>query len=83
LGLRYERSRFPWSVPVRRAERPVLVDHVEGADREDKIALVAGLGLLIMALLAPFAVVGVLDTLVGSGDPTALEVKNPPRPRRP
>jgi hypothetical protein len=36
-----------------------------------KIALVAGLGLLIMALLAPFAVFGVLETLVVSGDPTA------------
>jgi hypothetical protein len=52
------------------------------ADREDMIALVAGLGLLIVALLAPFAVVGVLDTLVVSGDPTALGVKSPPRPRR-
>ncbi len=36
-----------------------------------KIALVAGLGLLIMALLAPFAVFGVLDTLVVTDDPTA------------
>jgi hypothetical protein len=52
------------------------------ADREDMIGLVAGLGSLIMALLAPFAVVGVLDTLVVSGDPTALGVKSPPRPRR-
>ena len=36
-----------------------------------KIALVAALGLLIMALLAPFAVFGVLDTLVVNDDPAA------------
>jgi hypothetical protein len=36
-----------------------------------RIALVAGLGLLVMALLAPFAVFGVLDPLVVSGDATA------------
>ena len=35
------------------------------------MALVAGLGLLIMALLAPFAVFGVLDTLVVTDDPVA------------
>jgi len=46
-----------------------LTSPADGSPR--KIALVAGLGLLIMALLAPFAVFGVLDTLVVSGDPTA------------
>ena len=35
------------------------------------MALVAGLGLLIMAILAPFAVFGVLDTLVVNDDPAA------------
>jgi hypothetical protein len=35
------------------------------------MALVAALGLLIMALLAPFAVFGVLDTLVVTDDPAA------------
>jgi Domain of unknown function (DUF4386) len=35
------------------------------------MALVAGLGLLTMALLAPFAVFGVLDTLVVTDDPAA------------
>ena len=46
-----------------------LTSPVDGSPR--KLALVAGLGLLIMALLAPFAVFGVVDTLVVSGDPTA------------
>ena len=35
------------------------------------MALVAGLGLLIMAILAPLAVFGVLDTLVVTDDPAA------------
>jgi len=46
-----------------------LTSSTDGSPR--KIALVAGLGLLIMALLAPFAVFGVLEALVVSGDPTA------------
>lgn len=36
-----------------------------------KVALIAGLGLLGMAILAPLALFGVLNTLVDTGNPTA------------
>ena len=36
-----------------------------------KVALIAALGLLGMAVLAPFALFGVLNTLVDTGNPTA------------
>jgi hypothetical protein len=49
--------------------RETMTATADGSPR--RIALVAGLGLLVMALLAPFAVFGVLDSLVVSGDATA------------
>lgn len=48
---------------------PTLIPESSPSPR--RVALIAGLGLLVMAILAPIAVFGVLGSLVVSGDPAA------------
>jgi hypothetical protein len=48
---------------------PTLIP--ESSPPPRRVALIAGLGLLVMAILAPIAVFGVLGSLVVSGDPAA------------